>query len=591
MASADAGWQDAAPHSSRIQLQDATRESAAPVAPPAHANSTLDAQEPVADAARVLAARRSAGSLPLSDCGLSPTAPHCSASPPTSPSLPGLQRRNRSTSITTTVRVSTFPVSSPDDETRSRSNTIETETIDHRHDERAEYINSYCLLDELGRGAFGLVRRAELGGQLFAVKCISKKRLKREGFRSRAPGDSNADGLASLRSEIASLKKIDHPHIVKLIEVMNDPAHDTVFMVFEFVPKGAIMVLDAGHSPFSELQACNFFRQLLLAVEFLHHHHIVHRDIKPANLLLVSDHQLKLSDFGVAHIFDEEDKLTQMAGTPAFLAPEVDAGLPFEGRPVDVWAMGITLYCFLFAELPFASKSLLELRQSTRTAEPSFAEVPQFTVSLAAMCFVKKLVVKSPRERATLEQLRTDPWLYPRELPPLVSEAENLCDMDAITVTEAEVASSLVTITLVGRKVPYGRKRRTNPLDAEPGSPVDEQQLQMEAIYRPASTERLPFAIPTLTPTAGVTQTRPLSMTSMAMLSPSRRVTSEQPSPLRNNFSFDFQAAEAFPQVQDAPRGSPLSPNRGVAPSDTNSRKRSGSLRAPALADLPSSAV
>ena len=129
-------------------------------------------------------------------------------------------------------------------------------------------------------------------------------------------------------------------------------------------------------TPFSEVQACRYFRQLILAVEFLHANNIVHRDIKPENILLCTKDDIKLADFGVSHIcFDQDDTLTKTAGTPAFQAPEAVnvQGLPYEGKPVDIWAMGVTLYCFLFATPPFFNAvSQLDLQRMIRDVEPSY---------------------------------------------------------------------------------------------------------------------------------------------------------------------------------------------------------------------------
>jgi serine/threonine protein kinase len=237
------------------------------------------------------------------------------------------------------------------------------------------------MFQVLGSGSFGCVRlcRDETDGELYAVKCISKRRMQRKGGLGRSPRGApiiGCDALADLRREIAILKKIEHKHIVRLFEVMDDPHHDTVYMVFELMQLGPVMdITSRGEhaAPLGEDRARLYFGQLLLAVEYLHYHHIVHRDIKPANLLLYSHSSIRLADFGVSCMFEDSDALlTRTVGTPAFLPPEAInvTGQGFGGRAADVWAMGVTLFCFLFARTPWAGPAIPELYRNIRGSEP-----------------------------------------------------------------------------------------------------------------------------------------------------------------------------------------------------------------------------
>ena len=241
----------------------------------------------------------------------------------------------------------------------------------------SEQVNQYRLFQILGSGSFGCVRlcRNENDGELYAAKCISKKRMQRKGGLGRSPRGApiiGCDPLQDLRREIAILKKLDHPHIVRLYEVMEDPLVDIVYMVFELIRLGPVMDITTksdSATPFSEERARMYFDQLLLAVEYLHYHHVIHRDIKPANLLLHSKDVIRLADFGVSCTFEGSDAvLNKTVGTPAFLAPEavsVDGG-EFGGRAVDVWAMGVTLFCFLFGRTPWNASSLVTLYRRIR---------------------------------------------------------------------------------------------------------------------------------------------------------------------------------------------------------------------------------
>ena len=132
-------------------------------------------------------------------------------------------------------------------------------------------MNQYRLFQILGSGSFGCVRlcRNENDGELYAAKCISKKRMQRKGGLGRSPRGApiiGCDPLQDLRREIAILKKLDHPHIVRLYEVMEDPLVDIVYMVFELIRLGPVMDITTksdSATPFSEERARMYFDQLL----------------------------------------------------------------------------------------------------------------------------------------------------------------------------------------------------------------------------------------------------------------------------------------------------------------------------------------
>lgn len=153
--------------------------------------------------------------------------------------------------------------------------------------------------------------------------------------------------------EIAILKKIDHPNVVKLIEVLDDPYQDYLCLVFEFMERGAVIDIPCDN-PLTELEAWRYFRDLVIGVEYLHYNKIIHRDIKPSNLLISDDDHIKIADFGVSNEFDGDDAvISNTMGTPAFMPPEAitDNCMPWLGKPMDIWAMGITLYTFVYGKV------------------------------------------------------------------------------------------------------------------------------------------------------------------------------------------------------------------------------------------------
>lgn len=331
-----------------------------------------------------------------------------------------------------------------------RCATIETDKIEFKSTEDTEQINQYKLFQLIGKGMYGSVRlcQNETDNQLYAVKCLSKKRLRRRGCfgRSKKP---TSDGLQDLRREIAILKKLVHPNIVRLYEVMDDPEHDIVYMVMELLKLGPVMDMSRPETvrTFTERQACTYFRQLLMAVEFLHFNRVIHRDIKPSNLLLYTNDVIKLSDFGVSHICERDGELlVKTAGTPAFMAPEGISveGKEFRGEPVDIWAAGVTLYTFIYGKLPFAGGNVMKLYSSIREDPVPFNHPREPPPSTALLDVLSSLLDKDPSRRATVSSLRRHEWVTRYGADPLISPQTN-CHM-VVEVTEEELAASMTNV-------------------------------------------------------------------------------------------------------------------------------------------------
>lgn len=175
--------------------------------------------------------------------------------------------------------------------------------------------------------------------------------------------------------EIAILKKLDHENVACLIEVLDDPEGDSLYMVLEMCEKGVVMKvgLDQIAVPYSEEQCRLWFRDMILGIEYLHTQGIVHRDIKPDNLLLTSTDVLKIVDFGVSELFQKNTPMmtAKYAGSPAFHPPELCSTdrVDINGPAADIWAMGVTLYCLVFGRLPFNYHGIFELCTAIKTEQ------------------------------------------------------------------------------------------------------------------------------------------------------------------------------------------------------------------------------
>lgn len=287
------------------------------------------------------------------------------------------------------------------------------ETLDAKSkdlEDGSRIINQYRITDIIGRGAYGTVRRALLNqdpNTQFAVKEFGKTRLRkthravnfRKPPRGRGPNrpsefnrdekgrrsdpmcgasnpnkdeqDETKDPLTHIRHEIAILKKLHHPHVVKLFEVLDDPSKDSLYMVFEFCPDGTIIDVKLNESvePLPEDVARLYFVQVLMGIEYLHENEIVHRDIKPDNILLSDDRKTcKIVDFGVSEMFLKpgDDTMQKSAGSPAFMSPELcTAGhAEYHGKSDDIWSFGVTLYCMVVGHLPFNKDNFYEMYEA-----------------------------------------------------------------------------------------------------------------------------------------------------------------------------------------------------------------------------------
>ncbi|KAF7550028.1 hypothetical protein G7046_g8150 [Stylonectria norvegica] len=332
----------------------------------------------------------------------------------------------------------------------------QTEFSNEDADGRSQHkINQYTILEEIGRGSYGAVHLAtDQFGTEYAVKEFSKARLRKRaqsdilrqgprGPRRLGPrpgfggplgsGPRNGevkDALYLIREEIAITKKLNHPNLVQLYEVLDDPEEDSLYMVLEMCKRGVVMKvgLDEHADPYSDESCRCWFRDLILGIEYLHTQGIIHRDIKPDNLLLSNDDVLKIVDFGVSEMFEKPENMrtTKSAGSPAFLAPELCGKHgDVSGTAADIWSMGVSLYCLKYGRIPFNRDGLLDMYDAIKSDEPQIPddEDPDF------VDLMHKILEKDPDKRIKMEQLREHPWVTKQGTDPLLSSEENCANM------------------------------------------------------------------------------------------------------------------------------------------------------------------
>uniref|UniRef100_A0A8C6YSJ5 non-specific serine/threonine protein kinase n=1 Tax=Nothoprocta perdicaria TaxID=30464 RepID=A0A8C6YSJ5_NOTPE len=225
-----------------------------------------------------------------------------------------------------------------------------------------------------------------------AIKIIDKSQL-------------DAVNLEKIYREVQIMKMLDHPHIIKLYQVMETKS--MLYLVTEFAKNGEIFDYLASHGRLSESEARRKFWQILSAVEYCHGRKIVHRDLKAENLLLDNNMNIKIADFGFGNFYKSGEPLTTWCGSPPYAAPEVFEGQQYEGPQLDIWSMGVVLYVLVCGALPFDGPTLPILRQ--RVLEGRF-RIPYF-MSEECEHLIRRMLVLDPSKRLTIAQIKEHKWM------------------------------------------------------------------------------------------------------------------------------------------------------------------------------------
>ena len=349
-------------------------------------------------------------------------------------------------------------------------------------------INQYIIKDEIGRGSFGAVHVAtDQHGVEYAVKEFSKSRLRkraqsnilRRPHAAKRAGQLGPDSplrspvrretsfdiqdhtegdnpLFLIREEIAIMKKLNHPNLVTLIEVLDDPSEDSLYMVLEMCKKGVVMKvgMDEKADPYDAESCRCWFRDLILGIEYLHAQGVVHRDIKPDNLLLTEDDVLKVVDFGVSEIFEKHSEMmtAKSAGSPAFLPPELCVAKhgDISGKAADIWSMGVTLYCLRFGRIPFEQAAVLDLYESIKKDEINLTGERDCEKDFQDLMY--RVLEKDPAKRIRMPELRKHPWVTKNGKDPLLAEEDNtanLVEPPTEEETNSAITSNLSNILVV----------------------------------------------------------------------------------------------------------------------------------------------
>eukprot|EP00741_Cyanophora_paradoxa_P001769 tig00000073_g1715.t2 len=261
--------------------------------------------------------------------------------------------------------------------------------------EAQQHIGPFILGKTLGVGSTGKVK---LGihkdtGQKVAIKIVKKEFL-----------ESKPSLRRKIEREIAVMKLIDHPHVLRLYDVFETVSH--LFLVLEHVEGGELFDYLVKKGRLDPLEAHRFFRQIIGGLQYCHRQLICHRDLKPENLLLDANMNIKIADFGMASMMKDGALLETSCGSPHYASPEIVMGTKYNGMEADVWSCGVVLYALLTGKLPFDDENMQRLLGKVRSGI--------FTMP-AHLCpdakdLIWKMLTVDPTKRISVEGIKKHAW-------------------------------------------------------------------------------------------------------------------------------------------------------------------------------------
>uniref|UniRef100_A0A8C6WW10 Si:ch211-255p10.4 n=1 Tax=Neogobius melanostomus TaxID=47308 RepID=A0A8C6WW10_9GOBI len=234
--------------------------------------------------------------------------------------------------------------------------------------------------------------------------------------------------------EIAILKLIEHPHVLKLHDVYENNKY--LYLVLEHVSGGELFDYLVKKGRLTPKEARKFFRQIISALDFCHSHSICHRDLKPENLLLDEKNNIRIADFGMASLQVGDSLLETSCGSPHYACPEVIRGEKYDGRRADVWSCGVILFALLVGALPFDHDNLRQLLEKVKSG---VFHMPHF-IPPDCQSLLKGMIEVNPDKRLSLEAIQKHPWYQgsrsepcPEQPPP-----RRVCVRRILSLTELD---------------------------------------------------------------------------------------------------------------------------------------------------------
>ena len=328
----------------------------------------------------------------------------------------------------------------------------ESEMTKNFDEQGNKYYNEYKLLKVIGKGSYSKVKLVEKDNIKYAMKIIDKKELKKKKvFKQDNDGNVIVTNLLKdALKEIAILKKLNHPNIIKLYEILHNYQKEKIYLIMEYADYGDIVEYDEENGIFSinkhvyeiykknkdkeknsfndikyykEEDIFSFCKYIVLGLDYLHKNGIIHHDIKPNNILLCKKGICKITDFNFSSILNnlnEDDIGKNVDSADNFKAPETildinedekggeknekDKNVSFRGKPLDIWALGVTLYIMAYLKFPFDSdKGIIDLYNIIKNEKVKFPEEPLYSKKLKYL--IEKCLEKNPDKRKTASEI------------------------------------------------------------------------------------------------------------------------------------------------------------------------------------------
>ncbi|KAI1141138.1 Pkinase-domain-containing protein [Hypoxylon sp. FL0543] len=301
-------------------------------------------------------------------------------------------------------------------EDKRESHVSTTTSLLHGGWRRKTHVGPWALGKTLGSGSAARVRLVKhtVTGEYAAVKILSRNGIAHtqpasianldKWDRNRAEYKSENRMPINIEREVAIMKLIDHPNIVKLYDIWE--SRSEIYLVLEYVQQGDLYHYISERTRLSEIESVFFFRQLLSALEYIHSFNICHRDLKPENILLTEHNQIKIIDFGMSAMHQGPQHILSTAcGSPHYAAPELIAKRGYRAETVDIWSLGIITYACMTGRLPFDGNSQSEV---LHRIEKGVFYLPEF-LSEEAQDLISRILVVNPKARISSRQL----WQHP----------------------------------------------------------------------------------------------------------------------------------------------------------------------------------